>query len=413
MPTRLLSPGYQEFDANGKPAPGALLYTYEAGTSTPKGTYSDAGLTIPNANPVEADAGGRFGPVFAEAGDYRLIMKTAAEVTLWTADPVDGAAGSSVTPGAGIRNVLINGDFSVKQRSATTVADRAYGLDRWYVLAQSADIGVDQQTDQANGIPTSIRLTQSDVTSQRFGIAQVVEAANCKFLRASTAVYSFMARSSVSAAIRYAILSSTGTEDLFPTDVVNDWNSSSYTAGGFFKSSNLIVHAVGSVTPQASIWTTASDLTADISASASNVIVFMWTEEAQAQNVTVDFAKAQFEQGQESTAFEYLPYEMSLAACQRYYWITDQNLTIGGSMLNGIGASTWGEIWFPVTMRIAPAASPTFGDGVGNASQDLINIGLNGCQIQLTASGAGDGAFSVTLVSGCAFDAEINNYDPE
>lgn len=90
MATRLLQPGYQELTATGSIAAGALLYTYSAGTSTPKATYSDEALTILNSNPVEADGSGRFGDIFASTGQYRLIMKTSAGATLWTADPVDG-----------------------------------------------------------------------------------------------------------------------------------------------------------------------------------------------------------------------------------------------------------------------------------------------------------------------------------
>jgi hypothetical protein len=88
MATRLLAPGYQQSDANGNPVSGARLFTYEAGTSTPKPTFSDAGLTIANANPVVANAGGVFGPVFATTGDYKLEMQTPA-CLLYTSDAAD------------------------------------------------------------------------------------------------------------------------------------------------------------------------------------------------------------------------------------------------------------------------------------------------------------------------------------
>ena len=91
MATRLLPPGYQELTSSGAIASGAKLYTYTAGTSTPKASYSDEALTVPNSNPVVADGSGRFGDIFATTGQYRLVMKTSADVTLWTADPVDGA----------------------------------------------------------------------------------------------------------------------------------------------------------------------------------------------------------------------------------------------------------------------------------------------------------------------------------
>jgi hypothetical protein len=71
---------------------GAKAYFYRTGTSTPKDTYSDADLTTPNANPVVADSGGLFGPIFLDTSDfeYRLTLKTSADVLIYTQDNVGG-----------------------------------------------------------------------------------------------------------------------------------------------------------------------------------------------------------------------------------------------------------------------------------------------------------------------------------
>ena len=50
--------------STGVPLSGALLYSYAAGTTTPLATYSDVALTIPNTNPVVANAGGVFPPIY-------------------------------------------------------------------------------------------------------------------------------------------------------------------------------------------------------------------------------------------------------------------------------------------------------------------------------------------------------------
>ena len=86
MGSRLTSPQIADFSASG---PGAKLYAYAAGTSTPKNTYSDAGETTPNANPIEADANGRFGDIYLESGAYKFILKTSADVEIWTRDNVE------------------------------------------------------------------------------------------------------------------------------------------------------------------------------------------------------------------------------------------------------------------------------------------------------------------------------------
>jgi len=44
--------GQQFFDNNGVPLSGGLLYTYQAGSSTPLATYTDINGTIANPNPI-------------------------------------------------------------------------------------------------------------------------------------------------------------------------------------------------------------------------------------------------------------------------------------------------------------------------------------------------------------------------
>lgn len=87
--SRPILPRWQVIDANGNPRAGARLYTYDTGTNTPKPTFSDAGLTVLNANPIEADSSGTFPNIFFQPGSYRVRLATAADATVWTADPVD------------------------------------------------------------------------------------------------------------------------------------------------------------------------------------------------------------------------------------------------------------------------------------------------------------------------------------
>ena len=79
---------------SGEVLPGALLYWYEAGTSTPLATYSDPDLTTPNTNPVVAAATGRFGPIYLQNEPYKFILKDALGNTLVTRDDVTNPASS-------------------------------------------------------------------------------------------------------------------------------------------------------------------------------------------------------------------------------------------------------------------------------------------------------------------------------
>ena len=89
----------QEFDNNGNPLSAGKIYTYEAGTSTPKATYTDADGLTPNANPIILDSAGRY-QAWLDSGAYKFILKDSADNTIDTRDNVGGdeanAFGSSV-----------------------------------------------------------------------------------------------------------------------------------------------------------------------------------------------------------------------------------------------------------------------------------------------------------------------------
>lgn len=319
MATRLFPPFYQFEDADGIPLVGGSLEFYAAGTLTPKDTFADAGLTIPNGTIILNDLGRSPVDIFAGVGDYRVYLKDAAGVIIGEADPFSADAAAPAPAGSGFRNLLINGDFSINQRVATSVADDAYCLDGWYVLTETGNVTVAQQSLQAFGIPTNIRLTQPDVTAKRMGLAQIVEYANCRHLKSFGAVFSGRVRHSVAAPIRYAILSWTGGADAVTSDVVLDWTNASFSAGAFFLAANVTVQAVGVVNPTPGTWTDIPSITATLSGSMNNLMVFVWTENVTAQNATLDFARMQIEPGVDASEFETLPRDVQMMHCQRYY----------------------------------------------------------------------------------------------
>lgn len=91
----------QLFDNNGDPLNGGKVYTYEPGTTSNKTSYSDSGFTTPNANPVVLDAYGR-GQIYLN-GNYKVVVKTSADVTLYTEDNVnpDPTSGGDYTNKSG------------------------------------------------------------------------------------------------------------------------------------------------------------------------------------------------------------------------------------------------------------------------------------------------------------------------
>ena len=93
MASVLLSPygiGQQFFDDNGVPLAGGLIYTYQAGSSTPLVTYTTNGGTIANANPIVLDAAGRVPQeIWLLTGySYKFVLQTANAVLIQTLDNI-------------------------------------------------------------------------------------------------------------------------------------------------------------------------------------------------------------------------------------------------------------------------------------------------------------------------------------
>jgi len=93
MASVLLSPygnGQQFFDDNGVPLAGGLIYTYQAGSSTPLVTYTTNAGTIANANPIVLDASGRVPQeIWLLTGfSYKFVLQTANAVLIQTLDNI-------------------------------------------------------------------------------------------------------------------------------------------------------------------------------------------------------------------------------------------------------------------------------------------------------------------------------------
>ncbi len=145
----------------GNPQPLSTLTFSLTGTSTAQDTYSDAGLTSANTNPVVSDANGYFGEIFIKRERYKVIWKNAAGTTLKTWDPVD--KDQVFTRGAGLPS-----DPHPGQRHANTSDGHTYE----YKLATSAwlDLGASDAvgntatvTEQLTGTSTSVYATPDSV----------------------------------------------------------------------------------------------------------------------------------------------------------------------------------------------------------------------------------------------------------
>jgi len=79
--------GLQYFTDGGDLLGGGKLNFYETGTTTRKNTFSDAGMTIANTNPVTLDADGRAPNIFF-SGLAKCVLTDSTGAVLETKDPV-------------------------------------------------------------------------------------------------------------------------------------------------------------------------------------------------------------------------------------------------------------------------------------------------------------------------------------
>jgi microcystin-dependent protein len=106
----------QQFQSDGEPEVGCLLYLYEAGTSTPVTSYSDFGLTTGNERPwpIVADAAGRIPAFWLADGSYRVRLTDADGNELFdesSITAIGASSGAAAGGGTATESVLAVGDM--------------------------------------------------------------------------------------------------------------------------------------------------------------------------------------------------------------------------------------------------------------------------------------------------------------
>lgn len=133
MAAELLTDASRATDANSTPYSGAKWYFYATGGLTPQSVYTSASLATPHANPVVADAGGLFAPIYFDSAlQYRGVLKDASgAVTIHDIDPINAGAMSllAASGGSALVNFMQSGSGAVartveaKGRDVVSVKD--------------------------------------------------------------------------------------------------------------------------------------------------------------------------------------------------------------------------------------------------------------------------------------------------
>ena len=115
------------FDANGVISAGAKAYFYLTGTLTLENVFTSSTLGTPHTNPVIADAGGKFSPIYLDSSKtYRVIVKSSDDATTYyDVDPYNPSAAATfvnVTIDTAAPNTIkINGNTLAAPAGTATI----------------------------------------------------------------------------------------------------------------------------------------------------------------------------------------------------------------------------------------------------------------------------------------------------
>ena len=172
MAVLFTAPFVTALNLSGLPIAGATLTFYATGTSTLATAYADNALSTPLANPLAADASGRFAAIYLNPVlTYRAVLKDASGAVIRDTDPVTlGGITSYTAPGTGAvsRSIASKLGDTISVKDFGAVADAVYtpgsttGTDNAPMIQAAITYACNQYRGFPNTIPVTIRLEPGD-----------------------------------------------------------------------------------------------------------------------------------------------------------------------------------------------------------------------------------------------------------
>ena len=326
------------------------------------------------------------------------------------------------------RNIIINGDMSLAQRSTSVTGITGGGyntLDRWNIdLSSLGTWTMSQSTDVPSGygFAKSLKLdcTTADASpaaGNRFLLEEKFEGQNLQYLKKGTSnaeslTASFWVKSTKTGTFIAGLYDADNNRNVSKSYTVSDSNTWEFKTVTFPGDTSGAFGNDTGASLSLQFWLAAgTDFT-------SGTLATSWaandnTERAAGQvNIADNTANnffitgTQLEAGTTASDFEFLPYDVNLQRCQRYYY-----LHVSGSQDVGLGgyyssSHIFFNITFPTTMRAVPtivyvsgtdyykiirnSATDNFNDIAGGGVASLNEVSLyNNSQVSGTAGHAG------------------------
>src|SRR6185312_13590155 len=167
------TPIFKAFDNVGLPLSFGLLYTYQAGTTTPQATYTDSTGNTPNPNPVLLNARGEAQIWLNPLQNYKYLLTDALgnQIPGWPVDNISGSLypGQSIIPNTD--NAFDIGSLSDRWRNGYFGTQIFVGPDNAPIVDSSGNVGYWARTaaEIAAGVtPISFAYVPGDL--RRYGL---------------------------------------------------------------------------------------------------------------------------------------------------------------------------------------------------------------------------------------------------
>jgi hypothetical protein len=304
--------------------------------------------------------------------------------------------------GVNFRNIIINGDMSIAQRStsASSITSTGYHtIDRWNWQADYGTVTLSQSTDVPTGQGFS-KSFKADVTtagtvssSGSVILRQKVEGQNLQYLKKGTSsaestTLSFWIKSTKTGTYICELYDADNTRQIskaYTVSASDTWEKKELTfAGdttGAFGNDNgnsLQIHWYLSAGSDFTSGTLSTTWTA--STNANRAVGQVDAQDSTSNNIYL--TGVQFEVGQVASDFEFLPTDVNLKRCQRYFYTTYDVGTAPGTQSND-----------DVPQVFAPATNSYFGFIIyySSSMRDAPTIVIYNPNTGATGSGTTDG----------------------
>jgi len=284
----------------------------------------------------------------------------------------------------GSKNIIINGDMSIAQRGTSTASITStgyYTCDRWNTGISVGTFTQTQSTDvpTGQGFASSLKMectgAETPAAADQLFIGQRIEGQNLQYLKKGTAnaeslTASFWVKSNKTGTYILELFDNDNLRSInksYTIDTANTWEKKEITfagdtTGAFDNNNDLSLYV--------SWWLGAgTDYT-------SGTLNTSWNPNTKANRAVgqVNLADStsndwyvtgvQLEAGTTASDFEFLPVDVNLQRCNRYY----QDYTEGNTIIRGYGYNVTSGMDTPFTFKTPMRAAPTMTEVSGTDS---------------------------------------------